>query len=102
MQDRRRQNYGAGLFLQAMKRGRNEHSGTHEARVAQLEPNFCSSQIRIEDGAEIADAGGEDPARVGVQTDFGKLSKMDIRKIVLVHVTKNPDIGKVRNCEQVW
>ena len=84
-----------GFFFLAAERGGDEHSRAHIAGIVDLDANFGGADIGIEDGADVADAAGDDLIGIGVEANVGGIAQAHVRQIVFVDIAENPDGAEV-------
>ena len=69
--------------------------------IVDLNANLGRADLRIEDGADVADGAGEDAVGVSGEADVGLLTEMDVGEIVLVDVADDPYMRQVGDGEGV-
>src|ERR1035437_7070595 len=80
----------------------SKHVGPQEPSfVGQLDTHFGGARVGVEQFGDIGDAAGQTPIGVGVQLDFGAVAQMNARQVIFEHIAKNPDIGEIRDGEQI-
>src|SRR5882757_3869995 len=89
------------LLLLSMEGRRHEHADLHEARVLDLDTYLRSTNGRIENWIDLADATRDGLIREGVEVNVRSLPYCKVCEIVLVHVANDPDIIDVRDGEEV-
>src|ERR1019366_3364583 len=95
-------NHGARFGPLRYEMNRGKHVRPQDPRlVGQLDAHFRGTRVGIEQFGDVGDTTRQAPIGVGIQLNFGPVAKMNARQVILVYIAKNPDIGEVRDREQV-
>src|ERR1700730_8269388 len=80
-----------------MKSNSRKHAWAHEPWIAHFDPHLRSAEIWVQDKTNVADGAGESSIGIRVKANVSPVSEAHGRKIVFVHVAKNPDVSQVRD-----
>ena len=83
------------FFLLTAESGSDEHAGAHIAGIVDLDAHFGGTDIRIENGADVADRAGDDVIGIGFQANFGAVSQANVGQLIFVNVAEDPDVGEI-------
>ena len=85
-----------GLESFAVNGRRGKHSNPHQrVGIIDLDAYFGRAYLWIEDGTNVTDHSGEDAVGIGCKTNIRLLTEMHHRKIVLIHITNDPDMRQI-------
>ena len=96
VQHRARRHLHMRLKSLAMNRGGGKHSHTHQrVGIVDLDAHLGGADLRIEDGADVADHASQDAVGIGREANVRLLAKMHRGEIVLVDIADDPDVRQV-------
>src|SRR5579864_8101266 len=101
MQNRAGGNRRVKFFIQTVESSCHEHSQPQGSRILDLQPDLGSSNVGIQDGAEVIDAALENHVRVGAQMNVGVLTQANEGQVILINVAHYPDARQIRDGEQI-
>ena len=79
---------------------RHKHAEAHRSGIVHFDADFASSEIWVEDRADIADPSIEDLPGICVQTDLSRVTQMHGGQIVFVNIADDPHAGKIGDGER--
>src|SRR5579863_476715 len=84
--------------LSAVEGRSDEHPDAHHSLwVWNLDADLRSTDIGIQNWQDVIDLSLQDPLGIGVQVDVREVPDTRGVEIILVNVTDDPDIRKIRN-----